>query len=514
MGNERKIGAVLSYIYIFITAIIGIIYTPFMLRYLGQSEYGLYSFVSSIIGYLTILDMGFGNAIIVYTSKYLAKNQTEKIKDLHGMFAIIYIIIGIISFIIGLIIFFNMDKMFSNTMSTYEIERAKVMVLILAFNLAITFSLSIYSSIVIAYEKFIFSKILSIIRQVLIPIIMLPLLILGYKAIAMTVVLTILNIVCLISNLIFCKKKLKTKLSFKKLDSILMKEIFLYSFFVFICTIAEKANWSIDQIVLGTVSGTIAVALYSVANQLNSIYLSFSNAITGVLIPKVTKMIENDASNKEISELFIKNGRIQYLILGLIMTGFIIFGQEFINLWAGGEYTVAYLIACILITSATITIIQNLANSILQAKNLMKFRSYIYIVIAIFNILISIPLSKLYGGVGAALGTAIALTIRDVIIMNVYYYKKIKLDIPLFWKNILKMTIPIIPILIAGYYINTIIISSSWLILFMKICIYIFIYSVVSYVLVMNNYEKEIIILNPINKIKYFYSKSIAQKKT
>ena len=305
MRNERKIGAILSYIYIFITAIIGIIYTPFMLRYLGQSEYGLYSFVSSIIGYLTILDMGFGNAIIVYTSKYLAKNQTEKIKDLHGMFAIIYIIIGIISFIIGLIIFLNMDKMFSNTMSTYEIERAKVMVLILAFNLAITFSLSIYSSIVIAYEKFIFSKILSIIRQVLIPIIMLPLLILGYKAIAMTVVLTILNIVCLISNLIFCKKKLKTKCSFKKMDSKLMKEIFLYSFFIFICTIAEKANWSIDQIVLGTVSGTIAVALYSVANQVNSIYMSFSNAITGVLIPKVTKMIENDAFLYKMSRFYV-----------------------------------------------------------------------------------------------------------------------------------------------------------------------------------------------------------------
>ena len=77
------------------------------------------------------------------------------------------------------------------------------------------------------------------------------------------------------------------------------------------------------------------MAIYSLATQVNSIYLSFSNAITGVLIPKVTKMIENNASDKEVSEIFIKNGRIQYIILALILSGFTIFGREFILLWAG-----------------------------------------------------------------------------------------------------------------------------------------------------------------------------------
>ena len=67
---ERKRGAILSYVSIIISTIVQLLYTPLLIRMLGQSEYGLYSLVSSIIGYLTVLDLGFGNAIIVYTAKY------------------------------------------------------------------------------------------------------------------------------------------------------------------------------------------------------------------------------------------------------------------------------------------------------------------------------------------------------------------------------------------------------------------------------------------------------------
>ena len=67
--NQIKVGVILSYVVIALNMIIGIAYTPILTGSLGQSEYGLYSIVSSIISYLTILDFGFGNAIIIYTAK-------------------------------------------------------------------------------------------------------------------------------------------------------------------------------------------------------------------------------------------------------------------------------------------------------------------------------------------------------------------------------------------------------------------------------------------------------------
>ena len=69
-SKQRKVGAILSYVSIIVNTLIQLLYTPLLIRKLGQSEYGLYSLVASIIGYLTIMDLGFGNAIIVYTAKY------------------------------------------------------------------------------------------------------------------------------------------------------------------------------------------------------------------------------------------------------------------------------------------------------------------------------------------------------------------------------------------------------------------------------------------------------------
>ena len=70
--------------------LVGITYTPFLIRMLGQSEYGLYSIVYSVISYLTVMDMGFGNAIVIYTARYINQGNKEKQDKLHGMFMVIY----------------------------------------------------------------------------------------------------------------------------------------------------------------------------------------------------------------------------------------------------------------------------------------------------------------------------------------------------------------------------------------------------------------------------------------
>ena len=125
-SKQRKIGAVLSYVSIFASTLVQLLYTPLLIKMLGQSEYGLYSLVSSIIGYLTVLDLGFGNAIIVYTAKYREQKLYEKEKQLHGMFLVIFCIIGIVAGILGLLLYFNVDYIFGNTMSNYELNKTKI----------------------------------------------------------------------------------------------------------------------------------------------------------------------------------------------------------------------------------------------------------------------------------------------------------------------------------------------------------------------------------------------------
>lgn len=499
--NQLKAGAILSYISIFLSTIVSLLYTPFMLRMMGQSEYGLYSLTASIVGNLTILDFGLGNAIIRYTAKYRALNQREKEYNLNGIFLIIYTIIGIITAIVGFILYLNVGNMFSAKMTVLEIEKAKVLMLLLILNLAASFPLGIFSSLIIAYEEFIFSKVINIIRILINPCIMIPLLMLGYKSIGMVVVSTVLNISCLLINMWYCLTKLKVKVYFKNFDFNLLKEIIGYSFYIFLNIIVDKINWSADQLILGAVSGTVAVAIYSVGAQINTYYLSFSTAISGVFLPKLTAMVTKKASNKELSDLFIKIGRIQYIIMAYILSAFLLVGQDFINTWAGKDYCSAYYIVAILIIPVTVPLIQNLGISLLQAQNKQKFRSVAYILVAVINIGISIPLAKIYGGIGCAIGTAIGLTIGNIILMNIYYYKETHIDIPEFWKEIFIMTIPVVIAFVFSSFINNFIGGSGYRFILMKGILFTLIYIPLMWLMGMNKYEKELF-ASPIKKIK------------
>lgn len=243
------------------------------------------------------------------------------------------------------------------------------------------------------------------------------------------------------------------------------------------------------------------MSVYAVAAQINTMYLNFSTAMSGVLLPKVTKMEAKKATDKEFTDVFIRTGRLQYIIMGLIMSGFIIFGQQFINLWAGEAYNSAYIIGCILMIPVTIPLIQNVGLSIMQAKNKHKYRTIVFFFIAIANILISIPLSKVYGGIGAAIGTATSLIVGQGFIINIYYHKKIHIDIISFWKEILKMSIPIFAVAILGFICNYYLVTNSIILFATKIIIYTMIYFIVVWKFAMNDYEKDIIRL-PLKKIK------------
>ena len=491
--NQLKAGAVLSYISIGLNNIIGLTYTPFMLRMMGQSEYGLYSLVASVVAYLTVLDLGFANAIVRYTAKFRAEGKIREQYEMFGMFFLLYIGISILSLFMGSILYFNIDTLFDQSMNETELHKIRIMMLLMIFNLAFTFPMSIWGAIITAYENFVFQKLVNIIRIILNPIVMIIMLLMGYRAIGMVVVTTAFNVVTLLINWWYCRNKLHILVLFGRFQWSFFKEVSVYSFWIFLSVIMDRIYWSTGQFVLGMFKGAATVAVYAVAIQLQSIYMGFSTAISGVFLPKVTGMVTRNNSEKEISDLFIRTGRIQYIIMAFILTGFIVFGKYFILLWAGPDYEQSYWIALCFFIPLTVPLIQNLGITILQARNQMKFRSTVYVIIALASLLISIPLAKQFGGIGCAIGTSIALITGQIIIMNIYYYRKIHIDIPSFWKEIVKMSIiPLVLGILFSYLFMRYKLTTSFL-LIGGILFFSIIYIPLFFKYSMNTYEKELV---------------------
>ena len=496
--NQLKAGAVLNYVVLGLNSVVGLVYTPFMLRMLGQSEYGIYSLAASIIAYLSMLDLGFGNAVIRYTAKFRAENRSEEQYSMFGMFTVLYSVIGLVVITIGMVLFFNLDTFFADTLTEVELGRTRVIVMLMILNLAVTFPLSIYGAIITAYEDFVFLRVVQIARIVLSTMVMIALLTCGYKAVAMVVVQTLFNVVTLGINYFYCKNKIHIKIRFSRPDYALLKEVAVYSFWIFLNVVMDRIYWSTGQFVLGATQGTMAVAVFAVAIQLQAIYMMFSSGVSGVFLPRVTAMVAQQNDSKEISNLFIKVGRIQFIVISFILSGFVVFGRQFISIWAGPEYDDAYVITLIFFVALLVPLIQNMGIVILQARNQMKFRSILYLCISLCSLVCQVPLSKMFGGIGCALAIGGALFIGQWVIINVYYQRVQKIDIYRFWVEIIKMTvIPVIVVVAAMLLID----GTLGLIQFIvAIGAFSVVYLALFYRFSMNEYERGLI-MRPLRRL-------------
>jgi O-antigen/teichoic acid export membrane protein len=503
--NQLKTGAVLSYVSMGFGYIVSILYTPIMLRLLGQSEFGLYNLVSSVISYLGLLSFGFGSAYMRYYSRYKVNNDEKGISKLNGMFLIVFSVIGCIAIIAGAVLVLNLELLFGQKLTSGELSTAKILMAIMVVNIALSLPASVFDSYITANEEYIFQKVLQMIKTVVNPFVMLPVLLLGYKSIGMVVVTTMLTVAVEISNLIFSIKKLKMRFQFRHFDLSLMKELTVFSSYIFINMIIDQINWNVDKLILGRFRGTVAVAVYGLAAQLNTYYMSLSTAISSVFIPRVNRVVAVSKQNDELTYLFTRIGRIQFILLSFICLNFIFLGRPFIDMWAGSNYKEAYPITLLLIIPATIPLIQNLGIEIQKAKNMHKFRSWVYLSIAIGNIFLSIPLTKAYGGIGAAFGTAVSLLLGNGLIMNWYYHKKIGLNMKFFWNEILRFIPSLIPSILLGILMN-IFISSYNMVAFLIMGIaYAIVFCISMWIFGMNGYEKDLVrkpILKVIKKLK------------
>ena len=503
--DQIKLGASISYVQIFLQIIIGVFYTPIMIRRLGQSEYGLYNTVSSTISMLSILSLGFNSSYIKYYAKYKEENNSEEIYKLNGLFLIIFLIIGAVACICGIFLTENLQLVFKDGLTDEEYSIARILMILLTINLSVSFPMSVFSNIISAHERFVFLKLLNILKTVVSPLVTLPLLLMGYKSIAMVSVTVGISIITDIFFLYYTFRDLKQKFIFHSFERGLFKSLFIYTFFIAINLIVDQVNVNIDKLLLTRYRGTSAVAIYSVGFSLESYYLMFSTAVSGVFTPKIhliynSTNIDEKEKDKQLSSLFIKIGRIQFALLALIAGGMVFFCQAFIRYWAGEGYDEAYYVALLLIIPITIPLIQNVGIEIQQAKNKHQFRSVVYLIMAVMNLVLSIFLCQKYGAIGSAVGTSIAFVIANGIIMNIYYQKKLNIDIVAFWKNILRMSMGLIVPVIIGILIRRFIsISSIWVLLGVIIG-YTVIYCISMWLLGLNSYEKELI-CKPLRKI-------------
>lgn len=440
--TQLRSGVLLSYAQMGLSIIISLLYTPFMLHILGDSEYGLLQTALSTVSMLSILNLGFNSSYIRYYVGYRQKGDDLGVYRLNGLFLLLFCGLGTLVLLCGAFLAFHLEIVFKSGLTEEEYVLAKTLILIATTNMAVGFPRSVFTNIISAHERFIFMKAVAILDTIVAPLANIPLLLLGFRSRMILTVSLLVSLCSFFLYVVYVFRVLRQRFLFGSLERGLMSSLCRFTGFILINMIVDQINNQVDKVLLARFCGTAAVTLYAVGGSFQAYFTNFSTSISGIFTPHVHKLVQSTSSDpaeqrKVLTAFFTRVGRLQFLLLALIASGFVFFGQAFLNLWVGPGYEASYWVAVICVVPSLVPLTQNVGIEIQRAENLHHYRSIIYGFVAVFNLLSSIILCQLWGPVGAALGTGAACIIGNSIIMDIVYHKKINIDMIFFWKNIL-----------------------------------------------------------------------------
>lgn len=496
--NHIRWGVILGYLTMFLNIALSVLYTPLMLRILGKAEHGMYSTVASATSWLTLLSLGIGAGYIKFYSAYEVEGNQNKIAQLNGLFLVMYTAIGAVAVVCGWWLSYNLELIFADGLSAAEMARAQLMTRIATVNIAVSFPASLFNSIIRAKEKFIQVKLVNLFQCATVPLATIPVLLSGCGSVGMITVITVVDMIAYLFNILYCFVALRTRVAFSGGLRKLFAGVVSFSLVIAVNSIIQQINASLDKMLLARFVNTASVSVYTIGFSLYNYYASFSNAISSMYVPRVNRIVnehKNDLPGlrREQTSLFIRLGRLQFFVQMLMLTGIFFFGAPFIRLWAGQGYENAHWITMLLCVAYTVPLCQGIGVEMQRAQNKHRVRTVVYAAMTLINILLTVYLCRRYGEIGAAVGTALAVTVVDTVFMNIYYHRALHIDILAFWKNIGRMAVGLIPPLAVGTLLVAWMDLSSLPMLLTGIAVYTAVYAASMWLLSLNSGEKAVI---------------------
>lgn len=498
--NQRKAGTLLSYAYIIVTNTISLFYTPFMLRMMGQSEYGLYGTASSIISYLSVLSFGIGGAYIRFNAKARTTGDRDEERRLNGMFLSVFSVLSLLVLVVGLIFIALAGQLVKETFTSQELFKLRVIMLILIVNMMVSFICNVFMMALQAYERFFFIRITLLIAGIAQPIINVIALSLGGRSITITFISFVVGLLSYLAMFLYARKAIHFEVLFSGFQKDALREIFIFSGFLFLNSITDQITFSTDNVILSSVKGTTAVAVYNVGSSFKMYFQNFSTSISSVFAPQVNQLVAQKQPMRELDDIFIRVGRIQFYVISLILIGYCTIGYDFVCLWAGRDYSDSFYIGLLLILAVAVPSFQNVGIEIQKAMNKHKARSIAYFLVALCNVFMTIPMSMKWSGIGAAAATAICMFIGYTGFMNYYNYKYLGMNIPAFWKSILTILPGYVPTIIVCILIYCFWDIKSFFDILLTAVIISIVFLLFVWKFSMNNYERELI-RKPVHRI-------------
>lgn len=490
-SSSIKAGAIISYISVFLSIAITFFYTPWMIRQIGVSDYGLYSLVITFIAYF-VMDFGMSGTVTRFLAKYRAEGNEKKIENVMGLIFKVYLAIDVVIFLVLLVVGCFLAGIFQGLTSD-EIDKLRVLYAIAALFSVMTFVFKPMHGAMMAYEYFVETKIIDMIQRVGTVLLIVFALLLGMGVYALVLINGAVALGTSILLYVLFKKKSRQNINFRYFDMAEMKALMGFSIWIFLITMAQRFRLTFMPSLLGMFSNSTEISVFSLGMSIEGMVYVLSSALNGLFLPKVTRL-SHQGDDKAITDLMIRVGRIQFYVISLVFFGFVILGQDFLHLWVGENFHNTYYVVLLLIGTNVVSLTQQVASDLVYAENKVRYTATLTFVASGLALIGSILLAPRFGAVGCAISFFVAMSI-NIIQLNLFYRKKLNIDVYRFFRSCHFRLLPAMFILgLIFYALKRYILVVSWTNLFVFGTIYFIVVVFVDYYLLFNKEEKRLIL--------------------
>ncbi|MBO5408663.1 MAG: oligosaccharide flippase family protein [Clostridia bacterium] len=498
-SRQIKIGAVISYLALALDVVAGLLYTPWIIRQIGDADYGLYTLATSLIT-MFMLDFGMSAAVAKFVSHYRAKGDQQGMNNFLGMIYKLYIIVSAVICAVLVGVFFNINQIYIK-LTPSELSAFKIVYLIAASSMVVCFPFITLNGILTAHEQFARLKLADVFNKVASIFLTIIALLFGMGLYALVAVHAVMNLLTIVVKLVMIRKTTKIKVNFQHSDKGMLKEITGFSFWTTVQSIAQRFIFNITPTVLGVVSGSVGITMFGLASTLEGYVFKFSQAINGMFMPKISRATLGQKTGEAVLPLMIKVGRIVLSITGILVIGIVTLGQNFVNVWLGNGYQEVYICTVLLILPSVLHLPQQVANTAVVVLDKVKSAGIVYTIMALVNIVFSFLFGHFWGAVGCSLSICIAYFVRTIL-MNVVFYKQLNINVFKFFKDCHgKMAPGLLVALGCGVLISRyVMVGSGWICFLTQVVCLMICYVAIMWLIGWNKSEKNLF-LSPVRTV-------------
>ncbi|MBQ9254224.1 MAG: oligosaccharide flippase family protein [Bacteroidales bacterium] len=489
-ASQIQKGAIISYVSIFLNIAITFFYTPWMIRQIGVSDYGLYSLTTTFISYF-ILDFGLSGTIQRFIAKYRAEGRKDKIENMLGLTTKVYLSIDTIIFLVLFVLYFFLQNIFVG-LTAVEVETLKRLYVIAGLFSVLTFVMHPMNGAMMAYEYFVETKLLDMVQKVGTVLFIVLVLLLNGSVYELVLITGLTGWLVSLSKYFVFRRKSRVNIHWRYFNRSEMRMLLAFSMWVFLIGLAQRFRLTIMPSVLGITANSTEISIFSLGMTIEAMFFTISSALNGLFLPKVTRLTYQQ-DRKAINALMVRVGRVQLYVISFILFTFFLVGREFLSLWVGELFERSYYIVLLLTGTNIVSLTQHIGVDIVYAENKVRYTSALTFSTAILGLLLAVFLSHLYGALGCAIAVFCSL-FTYLILVNRFYARSLNIDIKGFFQQCHLRVLPYpIVITILFWIVKTVLPIHSWAgIIFFSVFYAVVFFSIV-FLFVLNKEEKGMI---------------------